>query len=256
MIERKARTAALIFLFGLGSVGCASHAAGTAIPSQVQAQSAPRGSMTSVSATSGDANTAIISFTSAPGVYHYAPGLGTATLSFDGFSCPSVSASTVRTPYRGCSGSNPATLTFSVPPGKELTVARNNTVIAVRTVTIPKHTAIHPPQPGSQLTSLYFDEDAFTRSRDISHSSQRPIELARSTQAITGVTGVSQGTRVAYIARGIDEQDSTVYTRVYWFVYNPLNGSLVKYGDRIASDTTSDKYGFPENHVPISDGGQ
>ena len=60
----------------------------------------------------------------------------------------------------------------------------------------------------------------------------------------------ANGTEVDLIANGTTEEDPGYYfTRVYYYIFNPSNGALIKYGNRLATDSEARAANLPINKI-------
>jgi hypothetical protein len=136
---------------------------------------------------------------------------------------------------------------------------------------------------GTKLTGIFFQQDAVSRTSALLQSNAREnLKLLAKTNAGTSIARNAQaqlaslprlpkpvligqrtystvvkgatisGTRVDVIARGGIENDSTVFTRVYYYVYDPKNGSLLMSGDSVAPDSLATRYGFTPNNLQVT----
>jgi hypothetical protein len=80
----------------------------------------------------------------------------------------------------------------------------------------------------------------------------KPVLIGQRTYSTVVKGATISGTRVDVIARGGIESDSTVFTRVYYYVYDPKNGSLLMSGDSVAPDSLATRYGFTPNNLQVT----
>lgn len=55
--------------------------------------------------------------------------------------------------------------------------------------------------------------------------------------------------QVQFVARGGTEEDDTIFTRVYYFVYDATNGALRVYGNRLATPAEASEAHLPQNPI-------
>jgi len=192
-----------------------------------------------------------------------------------------ASSAAMSAAYVSCSVSGgDAVMKFHAAQNQQITLRPQATSLTVGLSLRAAHPVHSHRAHGTRLAASFFQTDAMQRTSNVLQADRRQnlellIKTNPRTQIATGARAelntlpqlqkpviVAQrsystvvngapisGSRVDVIARGGVENDSHIFTRLYYYVYDTRTGQLLLSGDQLAPDAIAQKYGFQKNNV-------